>query len=192
MSEKDEGTPKHGRRHGSVIPDDRSHGIQSTISLFVSQDKHLDRGSSSPTASTAELIMTSEDLLNAHDSGPNPVTSTSVAAAAAAAAAAATPLDEDMKMPMIPMKKFQQKDSIVVNTRDQDELPLWYVVLSPREVKGAAGPFTVAELRDKFSTAEIHDRTLTWKNGNAKWHELKHLAYLYPKVLLSRPLLASI
>ena len=155
------------------MPDDKPHGIQSTISLFVNQEKPVSSERDS-TASSGDLIPASDDLLSAPgSSGVNPLSF----------AAGDDDGGDDVKMPMIPLKKFQQKESIVVNTRDQDEMPLWYVVLSPRETRGATGPFTVAELREKFAAEEIHDRTLTWKQGIAKWHELKHLPYLYPKVV---------
>ena len=192
----EQSSPKGGRQSRrssdhhpqNRIPNENPHGLQSTISFY------MDQGSASTTAPGSlvldDLIALSADLVSRKQSQEeddvveghmleNDQQGTEVITSS-------VPNNTTSKlgdtMPMVPLRKFQQKDGIVVNTVDPDTLPTWYVVLSPRETVGSAGPFTVNDLRMKFKSKEIHEKTLAWTNGNATWHELRHMPYLFPRL----------
>lgn len=57
----------------------------------------------------------------------------------------------------------------------QDDVPTWYVVLSPRETKGVAGPFSINALRKMYQFSEIGDNNLVWTEGLRTWQQLCYL-----------------
>ena len=191
MSTEQSSPPKGGGRMSrrssdhhpqNRIPNDHPHGLQSTISFYMDQN--------STSASSSFVV-------NQHGGGGTELVSmttdlTSMEGVVAVEEGKMLENDQQLvttaskitpglgeKMPMVPLRKFQQKEGIVVSTVDPDTLPSWYVVLSPRETIGAAGPFTVNDLRIKFKEKDIHEKTLAWCNGNATWHELRHMPYLF-------------
>lgn len=50
----------------------------------------------------------------------------------------------------------------------------WYVVLSPRETRGIAGPFSLSDIKIMYKHEEINERTLCWKDGDKDWQQLVH------------------
>lgn len=84
--------------------------------------------------------------------------------------------DMRAKVPVVPPKK--RNDLLKVPDLDMDEIPSWFAVLSPREEKGVAGPFSTAELRKMYRYGEIHDNTLFWKEGLKNWHALMFIRTL--------------
>jgi len=61
---------------------------------------------------------------------------------------------------------------------NMDEIPSWFAVLSPREERGVAGPFSTTELRKMYRFGEIHDNTLFWKEGLKNWQALMFIRTL--------------
>ena len=84
------------------------------------------------------------------------------------------------EMPMIPTRRLES--NLRVQPVGIDEIPEYYVVLSPRETRGVAGPYTVEQLRYQIEMEEITSRTLVWKGGNDEWHQIRHMPLLYPRV----------
>ena len=86
------------------------------------------------------------------------------------------------RMPMIPTRRLEQK--MTVARPPVNEIPEYYVVLSPREIKGVCGPFTVEELREQIELKVINPKTLVWKGGNDSWHQTRNMPLLYPRIRL--------
>lgn len=84
--------------------------------------------------------------------------------------------------PMIPPRGTRSIQQTQL-PRDPDEVPMWFVVLSPREIRGSSGPYNVADLRHMYRHGEINDDTLLWKEGDHDWQLLKHQRLLRPKLL---------
>ena len=59
----------------------------------------------------------------------------------------------------------------------------WYVIISPRETKGVAGPFSVNDLKRMFLHKEITDRTLCWEDGDNDWRQIIHHPVLKSKLI---------
>jgi hypothetical protein len=51
----------------------------------------------------------------------------------------------------------------------------WFVVLSPREIKGVKGPLSVNELRDLYRYKNINDSTMMWRDGMKDWKQLMYM-----------------
>lgn len=51
----------------------------------------------------------------------------------------------------------------------------WFVVLSPREIKGVKGPLSVSELRDLYRYKSINDSTMMWRDGMNDWKQLMYM-----------------
>ena len=187
----EQSSPKGGRQSRrssdhhpqNRIPSENPHGLQSTISFY------MDQGHTPPSAAGSlvadDLIPMTTDLISMtrqpqeDDDVEDGQMLENDQQLSMTVPKTIPGLGE--QMPMVPLRKFQQKDGIVVSTIDPDTLPSWYVVLSPRETVGAAGPFTINDLRIRFKAKEIHEKTLAWTNGNATWHELRHMPYLFPR-----------
>ena len=84
-------------------------------------------------------------------------------------------------IPVIP-----PRESLILNNTlppDVDEKPSWYMVLSPRETKGTAGPFSVPQLRQMYKHGDLNDKTLLWCEGETDWQQLIHQKVLRPKLI---------
>lgn len=90
------------------------------------------------------------------------------------------------KMPVIPPKGSLETNGEL--PRNPDDVASWFVVMSPREIRGIAGPFSVPQLRQMYKYGELEDKTLLWSEGEDDWHQLIHQRILRPK-LLQIPLL---
>ncbi len=90
------------------------------------------------------------------------------------------------KMPVIPPKGSTETSGEL--PRNPDDVASWFVVMSPREIRGIAGPFSVPQLRQMYKYGELEDKTLLWSEGEDDWHQLIHQRILRPK-LLQMPLL---
>lgn len=82
-----------------------------------------------------------------------------------------------LNFPLIPPKKTSN-DPPSLSVDKEDTVPTWYIVQSPREIKGTAGPFSVEELRNLYQIGDLTDNTLVWKDGLEKWELLKDLTTL--------------
>lgn len=61
--------------------------------------------------------------------------------------------------------------------------PIWFVVMSPRENKGIAGPYTLPEMKNLYDHKEICDRTLCWSEGEKDWQQLMYHGVLRANML---------
>lgn len=80
------------------------------------------------------------------------------------------------KAPAVPPKL--KSELLQVPDLNMDEIPSWFAVLSPREERGVAGPFSTTELRKMYRFGEIHDNTLFWKEGLKNWSQLMFIRQL--------------
>ena len=85
------------------------------------------------------------------------------------------------KIPLIPPREVHEAPRLPSD--DLDSHQSWYIVQSPREEKGIAGPFNVKEMRQKYKYGEIKDSTLAWEEGQKNWEKIVHLPQLRPKLL---------
>ena len=60
------------------------------------------------------------------------------------------------------------------NVPNVSNKPSWYVVLSPRETKGIAGPFSLLDIKRMYRHEEITEQTLCWHEGDRDWLKLMH------------------
>ena len=72
------------------------------------------------------------------------------------------------KMPIIPPRLTQPLHDM----RHEDDKPSWYCVISPRETRGLAGPFSVLQLKQMFRVGTVTDKTLVWREGEDDWMQL--------------------
>lgn len=88
------------------------------------------------------------------------------------------------KMPIIP-PRLTMPTNAAPQTNDK---PSWYVVISPRETRGLAGPYSVLQLKQMFKVGEVNDRTLVWREGEDDWQQLVNQSLLRSQ-LINLPIL---
>ena len=81
---------------------------------------------------------------------------------------------------MIPTRNLQESTAEMESS--DASLARYFVIISPRETRGLTGPFTAFQLRERYVTEVVNDRTLVWEYGNIMWHELRHLPLLYSEM----------
>jgi hypothetical protein len=84
--------------------------------------------------------------------------------------------------PILP-PRMSIDESIDIIPPINDDKPIWFVVMSPRETKGIAGPWSLNHLKHLYSHQEINDRTLCWTEGDSDWRQLLFQKNLRPKLL---------
>ena len=84
------------------------------------------------------------------------------------------------QFPAIPPKLTAQN---ITEPEEPDQVPSWYIVLSPRETRGTAGPFSIPQLRRMYKSGEVHNNTLFWAEGEQEWQQLVYHRTLKPKLL---------
>lgn len=88
------------------------------------------------------------------------------------------------KIPIIPPRLTPVVTTLAKNSDDQS----WYVVLSPREVRGLSGPFSITQLKQMYKSHDIYDSTLVWREGEQQWQQLVHQSLLRSQ-LINLPIL---
>lgn len=86
------------------------------------------------------------------------------------------------KVPLLPPRLPTRTQSLAAPSAE--ERAAWFVVLSPRETRGLAGPFSVPQLRQMFRGGELTDGTLVWREGEAEgWRQLVHQPLLRSRLV---------
>lgn len=92
-------------------------------------------------------------------------------------------------MPPIPGINQRQKEKLT--NIDEDTIPNWYYIQSPREIHGAVGPHNIRDLKELFLKGKIHNQTLVWKGDQHEsndWQELSSHPNLYKKLIALPPI----
>lgn len=84
------------------------------------------------------------------------------------------------QFPAIPPKLTAQN---ITEPEEPDDVATWYIVLSPRESRGTAGPFSIPQLQRMYKSGEVHNNTLFWAEGEQEWQQLVYHRTLKPKLL---------
>ena len=92
-----------------------------------------------------------------------------------------TDKDHSAKFPAIPPRISATTEMNA--PPDPDENSTWFVVLSPRETRGTAGPFSIPELRRMYKSGEVTNTTLFWREGEVEWQQLMYQRILKPKLM---------
>lgn len=87
-------------------------------------------------------------------------------------------------MPIIPPRLTESVTTLPSGSGDTS----WYAVLSPRETRGLAGPFSIHQLKQMYKSRDITDRTLVWKEGEEHWQQLINQSLLRSR-LISIPII---
>jgi hypothetical protein len=84
--------------------------------------------------------------------------------------------EQKKQFPIVPPRS----ESVLISNLPvvNEETPTWFVVLSPREERGPAGPFSINQLKQFYKREEISDRTLVWRDGEKEWKSLVQQGYL--------------
>ncbi|RYH12709.1 DUF4339 domain-containing protein [archaeon] len=82
-------------------------------------------------------------------------------------------------MPLIPPRITPTVNTVMKNTED----PSWYVVISPRETRGLAGPLSISQLKQMYRVNEVKDNTLVWREGETNWQQLVHHTFLRSQLI---------
>lgn len=82
-------------------------------------------------------------------------------------------------MPLIPPRTTPTVNTVMKSSED----PSWFVVISPRETRGLAGPLSVAQLKQMYKVGEVTDRTLVWQEGESNWQQLVHHSFLRSQLM---------
>eukprot|EP00981_Chlorochromonas_danica_P009016 scaffold2421_cov171-Ochromonas_danica.AAC.6 len=82
-------------------------------------------------------------------------------------------------MPLIPPRTTPTVNTLLKSSEE----PSWFVVISPRETRGLAGPLSVAQLKQMYKVGEITDRTLVWQEGEINWQQLVHHSFLRSQLI---------
>ena len=82
-------------------------------------------------------------------------------------------------MPLIPPRITPTVNTVMKNTED----PSWYVVISPRETRGLAGPLSISQLKQMYRVHEVKDNTLVWREGESNWQQLVHHTFLRSQLI---------
>lgn len=82
-------------------------------------------------------------------------------------------------MPLIPPRTTPTVNTVMKSSED----PSWFVVISPRETRGLAGPLSIAQLKQMYKVGEITDRTLVWQEGEINWQQLVHHSFLRSQLI---------
>jgi hypothetical protein len=88
-------------------------------------------------------------------------------------------INKPAKMPIVPPRLIHTLNHMP----DVTETPQWFCVLSPREKRGVAGPFSEAALKKMYKSNEIGDGTLMWRDGEEDWKQLIHHSFLRSKLI---------
>lgn len=86
----------------------------------------------------------------------------------------------DEKFPIIPARITSKE---LYLPQDPDEKAMWYMVVTPREIKGIAGPFHLSDIQRMYKSTEIKNSTLFWREGEEDWQQLMYHETLRPKVI---------
>lgn len=88
---------------------------------------------------------------------------------------------QNPKIPPVPPRK--KVVELTLPLQNPDETPIWYLVFSPREIKGVGGPFSITQLRKMYKYQEFGDSTLLWRDGQRNWTQLSYLHSLRNQLL---------
>lgn len=83
--------------------------------------------------------------------------------------------------PAVPPRK--KLEALKLSTNDVEDTPSWFLVLSPREIRGIGGPFSINQLRKMYKYNEFGDNSLMWQEGLKNWVQLCYLHSLRSQLI---------
>jgi hypothetical protein len=95
-------------------------------------------------------------------------------------------LTEPHKVPLIPPKPQYFDLDLPL---DHDKSAKWFIVQTPREIKGVGGPFTIDQMKNFYRQGDIDDTTLVWEeNSEDNWIQLRYHNELRGKLIQFPPI----